>query len=526
MALANFFDRSLLSAVQVLQGSNPAELRARLEAHIVELAFDGLAAGAAEGRAGLDLAVRLLARLYPTIRLTPLDKGAEALAGELITLALSINHDLETAPAGESTVRLIFGGSPAREGPPTIYGGSEGWLAKVSTRGPVGVGGTALPFGAGAAACLGAANVFRSIFADLLPASAGLDADARLSLLDFSTGAAATQGDDAPDVDLGLTHLAGLGAIGNGVIWALARMPHLTGALHLVDHEVVDLSNLQRYVLARQSDVGRVKVEIAREALLAGRTSLVPVPFHQRWAEYIAGQGHRPMARVVTALDTAKDRIAVQASLPARILNAWTQAGDLGVSQHGFLGDEACLACLYLPQGAVSNEDEVIARALALPLEQPVLLDLRERLVNGQAVGETFVRDAAARLGLEPASLLGFSGEPLRQFYAKAVCGAQVIQPQAGRGPVEVPLAFQSAMAGVMLAANLVAEAGGLRASPLKTTTVLDMMRPLGRRLGIRVLKPAPTAAANCICQDPDFIAAYRRKHDKPENKRRPRRRG
>jgi hypothetical protein len=512
MALANFFDRALMSAGQAIRGGDPSAIRARLGQQVVELAFDGVAANAAEGRAGLDLALRLLVRLYPTIRLTALDPDAQGLATELSALARAINPDVELKTKRQSTVRLVFGDTAPAPGLVTIFAGSDRWLAKVSTRRPLGVGKSEVPFGAGAAACLGAANVFRAVLGDFLPKPA-LDDDATLSLFDFSTGGRAACGPKAPAADLRVTPLVGLGAIGHGVIWTLSRTPGLTGVLHLIDPEQIELSNLQRYVLALQTDVGRVKTELARGALAAGPSSISLFPFVARWDEYLAGRGHDRVDRVVTALDTAADRIGVQASLPRRILNAWTQVGDLGVSRHGFVDADACLACLYRPSGELPSQDRVIARALRLTEDHPVLLDLRERLVNGLPVGETFVRDTALRLGLPPEDLLCFADQPLRQFYAKAICGGQAVGMPSGGPAVEVPLAFQSAMAGIMLAAELVADAGKLRNAPLPTKTVLDLTRPLAARPNVMVAKPPVGSTAVCICQDRDFIAAYRAKH-------------
>jgi hypothetical protein len=513
MAVANFFDRAVLSAAQALRMTDFSKIQARLEAQVVELAFDAAAANAAEGQASLDMAIRLLARLYPVLRITCLDGTEGALVDDLSRLARAINPDIDLTPNAPATVRLVSGATAAEAGPITIYAGSDAWIAKVSIQAPQGVGASDLPFGAGAAACLGAANVFRAIFADAF-AGGRLDTGARLSLFDFTSGPEARQGPVAPTVNLGQTPLAGVGAIGNGVVWALARTPRLSGELHLVDPEQLELSNLQRYLLATQQDVDRVKVEVARQTLLAGPCHLVVSPFVGTWADYVQGRGHCAMDRVVTALDSAADRIGVQASLPGRILNAWTQAGDLGVSRHDFLGEEACLACFYLPRGTVQNEDELIAQALGLPLDAPVLLELREMLVNGRPVGEAFVRETAARLRVSAETLLRFGVEPLRQFYAKAVCGGHLLQLESGRPVVEAPLAFQSAMAGVMLAADLVAEAGELRNKALFTKTVLDMTRTVARRPNTRVIKPAVGAATSCICQDGDFIAAYCTKYD------------
>lgn len=516
MAIANFFDRALMSASQALRGIEPSAIQERLESQIIELLFDDTAAAATEGRAALDLAVRLLVRLYPNMRLTPLGTQAAALQPQLEELAQAINPAIDLSLEAEASVRLVFGATAVPEGPNTIYAGSDAWLAKVSDKGPQGTGASDIPFGAGGAACLGAANVFRAVFSDALEVPR-LDEDAVLSLFDFTTGVGATHGPVNLDVVIGETPLVGVGAIGNGAIWALAKVPGLKGRLHLVDHEKVELSNLQRYVLTTQHDIDRVKVTVAHEAVAAGNSRLETTPFVTRWDEYVEGRGHCALSRAVAALDSAADRIAVQAALPRRTLNAWTQAGDLGVSRHGFLEAEACLACLYIPQRQKPNEDQIIAQALGLPIEPAVLLHpLRELLVNGQPVGEAFVRETTLRLGLPADALLRFAGEPLRQFYSKAVCGGAILQPDRTKPPIEAPLAFQSALAGVMLAAELVAEAGELRSERLKTKTVIDLRRPLGKRLNFQIAKPAPTASAKCICQDADFQTAYRMKHDMP----------
>jgi hypothetical protein len=240
--------------------------------------------------------------------------------------------------------------------------GSAGWRALLSRDGPVGSGSTANPFGAGAASCFGAANVFRRIFADQLPRG-DLDDRIDLSLSTYFQGSAAVS--ELPErCDLGDAYLVGLGAIGNGAVWALSRIPGLAGVLHLVDHENADLSNLQRYVMAMQDDVGRRKVRLARAFFTQGTLKVRAHP--QRWSDYVVGRRKRAFERVAVALDTAQDRIALQASLPKWIVNAWTQDVDLGISRHAFTADGACLACLYLPTGAVKNEDERVAEELRI----------------------------------------------------------------------------------------------------------------------------------------------------------------
>lgn len=59
--------------------------------------------------------------------------------------------------------------------------------------------------------------------------------------------------------------VVGAGGLGCPALYALA--PHV-GALGIVDDDVVELSNLNRQILHRTMDVGRAKVESARDALL------------------------------------------------------------------------------------------------------------------------------------------------------------------------------------------------------------------------------------------------------------------
>ncbi|WP_027718041.1 HesA/MoeB/ThiF family protein [Desulfovirgula thermocuniculi] len=61
--------------------------------------------------------------------------------------------------------------------------------------------------------------------------------------------------------------LVGAGGLGSPAAYYLAAAG--VGRLGLVDPDVVELSNLQRQILHRTADVGRLKVESAREKLLA-----------------------------------------------------------------------------------------------------------------------------------------------------------------------------------------------------------------------------------------------------------------
>lgn len=505
MALADFFDRAATAASQVLANFHLEAFEGVLHRHVVGIAFDASAVSSPEGAATLDLCVRLLARLYPTLAVIPLDDEAEAAAPGLVQLVQFINPRaaIERA-AGAATVCVAVGDTrPPCDGP-IIYAGSDDWTARLSRKSPVGSGATGNPFGAGAAACFAAANVFRTVFAEQLP---GGDPDENLALSMLTYDAASSPGGLDPGTgDLGEAHLVGLGAIGNGAVWALSRSEGLRGTLYLVDHETVEQSNLQRYVMAGQADLGVPKVDFAAAAL-AG-SALDVRPHAQRWCDYVSARGDWRFERVAVALDSAADRLAVQGSLPRWIVNAWTQDIDLGVSRHGFDDGKACLACLYVPEGAGKSEDQQVAEELGMPEAQ---MEVRHLLQTHAPVDPGFVARVAQALGIPPEPLMPFAGQPLRNFYQGAICGGLAFRLSGGAraGRAVVPMAFQSALAGIMLAADLVKHAAGVLAAPT-TSTRINLLRPLGRYLHD---PKAKDATGRCICGDADFIQAYRRKY-------------
>ena len=504
MALADYIERAATSASQALSGFSVQAFHSALGSHVVGIAFDASGAGTSEGRATLDLVIRTTARLHPVIAIVPIGRGLQKTAIRLAELAISINPAIEIrSDLRSATCCLVVGSTKPKYDGPRWFLGSAGWVAKLESERPVGSGDSTNPFGAGAAACFGAANVFRHIFGSQLEDGRG-DASIDLSMLTYGAPAK-----DAilGDVDLGETRVAGLGAIGNGVTWALARVGGLRGTLHLVDNEVVELSNVQRYVMAARNDVGAVKVDLAKAAFSSSELRIVAC--RERYSEHLSNMAHARVERVAVALDSAGDRIALQGSLPQWIVNAWTQTSDLGVSRHDFDGSGPCLACLYMPRGATRNEDEIIADELRMP---EALMEIRRLLQVGEPIGQAFVERIAHALGLPFQSLIRFADQPLRAFRQAVICGGIALSLSDGRlgAPAVVPMAFQSALAGIMLACDLVKHACGVLDAPTPCTRI-NLLRPLGSHLNDPMTKDA---SGRCICADADFLAAYRARHE------------
>ena len=353
------------------------------------IAFGEEAATSRDGRELLDLSVRLVARLYPSLTFATIPAG-ESFADELMTLARNINPNIEASTTGTPDVALAVGmDAPPVDAPTVFYAGCDGWVGHVGTKGPYQTSDLGNPYGAGFAACLAVANLFRFLF---IPGGTGLFDDD----ITFPPDAASFPSLTASTLTDPLV-LVGAGAVGNSAAWALARTP-LVGEIYLVDPETIELSNLQRYALCARSDEGGVKVEVSAEVF---EGALHPLPHRGTWASFLEANGYN-WERVLVALDSARDRRAVQASLPRWIVNAWTQDGDLGVSSHAFLGLDACLACLYLPTHEVASEDQVIAEGLRIPGLQAQVRDL---LATGQGV-DRGICDAIATACEIPAAKL------------------------------------------------------------------------------------------------------------------------
>jgi len=502
MALADYYDRSATAVSQVVAGFDATAFRSLLEGTNVGVSFGDDAASTPQGRAALDLTVRLLARLYPSLDIRTTHKASPAssrLAATLRRLAVGINPNITLARTAHTGITVGTTKSPFEQ---PVYCGCDAWTGSVSLTNPQPVGRTDLVYGAGVAACLAAAAIFRLVVTPGSPPPA----DAMLNVFGNSTHvptrSSLRRGLLLPQRSI----LVGAGAVGQSCAWALARTP-VTGTVVVADPQTVDLGNMQRYVLTARKDLDNDKAPLAtahinRVGAARGGPRVHAVPALGTYADALAHHGYRWDA-ALAAVDSATDRRATQATLPHWAANAWTQTGDLGVSDHHYRNG-ACIACLYLPTGASSNQDEVVAAALQVPEH---VATVRTLLHLGDTVPPDLCDLIAARLGIDPAQVRKYASAGIRGMYVDGVCGGGLIPLGALRPAAElhVPLAHQSALAGVLLAARLVRRALGL--AP-ETTEVMRL--DVGRDPAPFPMQPAGKDPRGiCLCQDPVFFNAY-----------------
>jgi hypothetical protein len=523
LSLPRYLSRVHDAAGPLLGGMTESELGEWLRQTSLVLEIGEEEAADDGQRTGYMFAVNLAARLYPRLGL----QAPEGVVEEARGLARSINSVCEFGPPrqGDRTLTLTWrGGAPDVD---RVTVAASGW--NLSIDGEAAATSPAVGPAAMAAAALGVGELFRALFAPRLPHGREAPSPFELSLLTLAEPL------DAPplpaSVDLGAVHLAGCGAIGQAAVATLRELP-VTGTLFAVDHDSIDAGNLQRYVLTTEADENAPKPDLVARALNDHPLAVEPV--HASWGA--DERTHPGRETVLSALDSKQGRIELQAGLPRELFNAWTQPDDIGVSRHQAFGRDPCLACLGWPRRPRPNESEVIAAALSehelrvsiymgamhagtgqripvgMPLPAESIRPTRRLSLPDDAqrwTERSLLDDLIERFDLPPTEFEPFREREIRALYRDAVCGGLLLEHSGAQRQSElsVPLAHQSALAGIMLAIWLfVDRAPELRElRPGLSQARYDVTRggpqtwprPSGRRTG-------------CLCADPDFQGVYR----------------
>lgn len=435
-----------------------------------------------------ELSINLIARLYPRIAILGQEKHCDALKD----IAQKINPKIDFSSDAPLETSLCIGKVSAEGG---IFPSAKGFVARVGKQ-FVPNHGISNPYSSGAAAAFACAQLFNRIF---LKSKAESDIEISLLKYDAETGSSLKP----VPIDIGSVLFVGVGAIGNAALWALSRDKSLSGQLILIDHEDITRSNLQRYVLAKNSDIGRSKVELGRAALKKTgiKTSIKKLTLEAA----AAAEDYSSNPTTMVSVDNVDGRRTAQALLPRLIINGWTGDQALGASWHVFSRDVACLACLYHPHGQGVSAIDQAAKAFGLPVDRATLL-----WVTHQPLTDGDIQTATKTLGVSGAELKRWRGKYIGDLYTEVVCGTVPLDV-TGLGKIEmVPLAHQSALAGILMAVELLKRTHtGLsklsQSEPLVSwDNVLDAVpktwcKPRAREIG-------------CVCGDPDYQKIYAQK--------------
>lgn len=233
-----------------------------------------------------------------------------------------------------------------------------------------------------------------------------------------------------PDFDivgqerLGRSHalIVGLGGLGSAAAMYLAAAG--VGRLILVDFDKVDLSNLQRQIVHRTADIGRPKVESARDTLRALNplVEIVAVPKALDDAELRDRVEQADV--VVDASDNLPTRLAINAAcvrvkVPLVSGAAIRLEGQVLVWRPG--GEGACYRCLY--RGADTNPDTCAQTGVLAPV---VGIIGSVQAVEAIKVLTGFGETLAGRLLLLDAARMEWRTIKARRDPACPACGGNV----------------------------------------------------------------------------------------------------
>jgi molybdopterin/thiamine biosynthesis adenylyltransferase len=238
-------------------------------------------------------------------------------------------------------------------------------------------------------------------------------------------------------------HFAGIGAVGSATLFALAAHGVAAGVLILVDHDIIDHTNLDRYCLFGPGDVSKCKVHVAKARIERLLPRLRIVPEKDRLEQYVTaahlGDPNFRIGRLISAPDRRDVRREFQALLPKEIWDASTGPDDLIVHHNTFRPDEACLACIYPPDPTEDAHFKHVADVLNVPFQ---------RVKSGQLINKA---DAELIIKRYPHLALDELGDRPFDTVFRQLCSLGQIQLESGDEVAVSPFPFVSALAGVVL---------------------------------------------------------------------------
>jgi len=447
----------------------------------------------ANGRDAFIFSLQLLVRICPNVSVA-LPEGQERLLTEAREVAVQVAFGKAVEFPGSVNPAefdaILSVGTRIEPTLPWTTINSNGWLTRVSSGGVSLSGECSLanPVGALATAALGAGEVFKRLIA-LVRERGEL-----LNGLTFSVLAlAANSNDPGPALPKKIESdllVAGGGAIGNGIIALLGRLP-ITGKIDIVDREEFGEENLGTCLLIGSAHITRPKATVLAEMLKAAGKNAQG--FHGSFADYAASLEDKYPAVVLNGLDNIDARHEVQRILwPDLIVDG--AIGDFGcqVSSHFWAKNVACLICLF--RHPVRSADSVAAEASGLAEDRISHAD--EPVSNA---------DVESAPEAKKDFLRGRVGKPICSVVSEAV--AQKIAQDARARGFEPSVPFVAAFSACMVVAQAVSYLSGWP-SALDTRFQFDFLR--GPNRGEEYPQER---RADCLCQRRKNIDRLRAAH-------------
>lgn len=199
------------------------------------------------------------------------------------------------------------------------------------------------PIGAGVAACFGTCEIFKNLI--LKDNFSEHVESVCFSALDYSLDKQNPENPPLPEeVTLGKIQMIGVGAIGSAVLAFLDLLP-IQGEIDLVDFDIIEFSNLNRYLIATIDDVGRSKVDVGQE-YISNRDHLNVSIFRGKYEEYVSKVGRGEPDVVLPLVDNNEARHQVQMNMPPLAIYGTTGGWAITVARQKALEGD-CIICRY-----------------------------------------------------------------------------------------------------------------------------------------------------------------------------------
>lgn len=272
----------------------------------------------------------------PPLRGRSLRAGLVDLAGDVIPGA---GADIATKTDARDLV-LVFGGTPwAGEAADAWRVGANAWGGQLGpTRASTSIA-TEFPIGSLAAAAIASAEPFKRA---MRHSGRPLRMPEALERVERASVSLAPNGTGHGPLDLGRVDCISGGAIVNGALFALLRVPDLTAAVRVLEPQTGELSNVARYLLMRAGRSHLPKVEMLSEWSRPGFS----IGGQQVRVTAEAMPSLRPLApAVIVGTDRVVPRWIAQAEQPDWLVVGSTADWRALMSEHR--PDQACAGCLH-----------------------------------------------------------------------------------------------------------------------------------------------------------------------------------
>jgi len=336
-----------------------------------------------------------------------------------------------------------------------LFIGNNGWKAILSTDSEVVACGGINPIGAYAAAILACSEIFKYYLypkRDIVKSAAikPLNGKLEFSTFDYSVNYSKAPNPDLPStLNFKKLTVIGLGAGGGAALYALSSLKNLVGDITVIDGDIIIGHNLNRYVIADKSDEGKPKVILGPE-LFKHHKNVTVRGLYGAFINKKSGLAKEDFEYVLATVHTREARIQIQYETPKVLWDGGaTERGEFMIWRI-ILGKTQCMRCKQpVEENPEWKQAEVLSKVIGL--SAGTIFEKRTNNDSFSKADIAKIRNYCAERNID--FQLPREGEVISDW-EKNNCGRMNI-PEIDE---EVPIPFAPAMAGILLAGEIIKE--------------------------------------------------------------------